>query len=161
MIIRKATYDDLDTMQEIFRCAREYMKKEGNPNQWGDSRLPLFLIEKDMNLGTSYIIEENGEAVGTFSYTIGIEPTYVKIYEGKWLNDKPYGTIHRIASNGKIKGIFNIVLDFVSKFGVDIRIDTHENNKTMLKHLKESGFIKCGIIYIDNGTSRIAFHKII
>lgn len=61
----------------------------------------------------------------------------------------------------KLKAFFNIVLDFVSKFGVDIRIDTHENNKTMLKHLKESGFIKCGIIYIDNGTSRIAFHKII
>lgn len=51
MEIRKATRDDLNTMQEIFRCAREYMKKEGNPSQWGDSRPPLFLIEKDFNLG--------------------------------------------------------------------------------------------------------------
>lgn len=161
MEIRKATRDDLNTMQEIFHCAREYMKKEGNHSQWGDSRPPLFLIEKDFNLGTSYIIEENGEAVGTFSFTIGIEPTYIKIYEGEWLNDKPYGTIHRIASNGKVNGIFNIVLDFVSKFGVDIRIDTHKNNKTMLRHLYESGFKKCGIIFIDDGTSRIAFQKII
>ena len=161
MQIRKATFQDLDIMQSIFKCAREYMKNEGNPTQWKDDRPPLFLIEKDLNKNVAYIIEHNGEAVGTFSYTIGVEPTYIDIYDGKWLNDKPYGTIHRIASNGKVSGIFDYVLSFVETFGVDIRIDTHPDNKTMLKHLTNSGFVKCGIIYIDDETSRIAFQKVI
>ena len=161
MQIRKATYKDLETMQSIFKCAREYMKNEGNPTQWSDNRPPLFLIEKDLKNNVSYIVEHNGEAVATFSYTIGIEPTYVKIYDGKWLNDKPYGTIHRIASNGKVSGIFDYILSFVETFGVDIRIDTHKDNKTMLKHLKQNNFIECGIIRIDDGTSRIAFQKLI
>lgn len=161
MIIRKATYNDLDIMQDIFKCAREYMKKEGNLTQWKDDRPPLFLIEKDLNKEVSYIIEEDGVPVATFSYTLGIEPTYVKIFGGQWLNDKPYGTIHRIASNGKVSGIFDFVLKFVETFGVDIRIDTHQDNKTMLRHIKENGFVYCGIIYIDDGTSRLAFQKVI
>ena len=161
MKIRPATYEDLPIMQSIFKRAREYMKNEGNVTQWKDDRPPLFLIEKDLQKSASYIVEEDGEAVGTFSFTIGEEPTYTKIYDGQWLNEKPYGTIHRIASNGKASGIFKLVLDFCLKFNVDIRIDTHENNKTMLRHLSASGFKKCGIIFIDDGTSRIAFQKII
>ena len=42
-----------------------------------------------------------------------------------------------------------------------LRIDTHENNRPM-RHLCESrGFTQCGIIYVDDGSPRIAFdlHK--
>lgn len=159
MNIRKASFGDIEIMQNIFSCAREYMKNEGNYSQWKDDRPPLFLIEKDLKNKVAYIIEDKGIPVGTFSFTIGIEPTYIDIYEGKWLNKNTYGTIHRIASNGKAKGIFDFVLSFCETFGVDIRIDTHKDNKTMLRHLKESGFIYCGIIYIDDGTSRLAFQK--
>lgn len=161
MKIRKADYQDLPRMQEIFAIARSEMKKNGNPNQWKDDRPPLFLIEKDFSKGVTYVIEDEDKVIGTFSYTIGVEPTYVDIYDGKWLNDLPYGTIHRIASDTTHKGIFKYVLDFVETFGVDIRIDTHPDNKIMLHLMDKYGFTKCGIIYIDDGTSRIAFQKII
>ena len=159
--IRKATYDDIDTMQAIFKHARSEMEKNGNPTQWSNNRPPLFLIEKDLNNNTSYLILNDGIPVATFSYTIGIEPTYVEIYHGKWLNDKPYGTIHRIASLNTVPGIFKIVLDFVTQFGVDIRIDTHQDNKIMLHLFEKYGFTYCGIIIIDDGTTRLAFQKIV
>ena len=158
--IRKATYDDLDTMQLIFKHAREEMEKNGNPTQWSNNRPPLFLIEKDLNNGTSYLVLNDGLPVATFSYTLGIEPTYQIIYNGAWLNDLPYGTIHRIASLNIIPGIFKIVLDFVKGFGVDVRIDTHQDNKIMLHLFEKYGFKYCGEIIIDDGTSRLAFQKV-
>lgn len=37
MMIRKATYDDLDRLMEIFTSARKIMRESGNLNQWDDS----------------------------------------------------------------------------------------------------------------------------
>lgn len=147
-------------MQEIFAHARSEMKKNGNPTQWKDDRPPLFLIERDFRNDVTYVLVEGNRVVATFSYLIGVEPTYVKI-DGKWLNDKPYGTIHRIASDNSVPGVFDMVMDFVVKFGVDIRIDTHPDNKIMLHLLKKHGFIETGIIIIDDGTPRIAFQKLV
>ena len=44
-------------------------------------------------------------------------------------------------------------------FGVDVRIDTHRDNETMLHLIEKNGFIRCGIIIVDDGTERIAFQK--
>ncbi|MBR2916226.1 MAG: hypothetical protein IKC07_01315 [Clostridia bacterium] len=38
-----------------------------------------------------------------------------------------------------------------------LRIDTHEKNKTMRLVVEKLGFIRCGIIYIEDGTPRIAY----
>lgn len=43
--------------------------------------------------------------VGGFAFIIGREPNYAVIENGAWHSDQPYGTIHRIASNGQTKGI--------------------------------------------------------
>lgn len=156
----KATIDDLPILQEMFKTAREYMKSVGNPNQWKDDRPPLFLIMKDLSKGVTYLIkDENDEPVGTFSFTVGVEPTYVKI-DGNWLNEKPYGTLHRIASAGKIKGIFDICFDFIKSFGLDIKCDTHVDNKTMIHCMEKNGFKYCGVIEIDDGTTRVAYQYV-
>ena len=42
--------------------------------------------------------------VGTFSFIIGDEPTYQVLLNGRWHADRPYGTIHRLASSGTIRG---------------------------------------------------------
>lgn len=36
--VRKATKDDLETILNIYALAREFMKKNGNPTQWGNNR---------------------------------------------------------------------------------------------------------------------------
>ncbi|MBR4461467.1 MAG: GNAT family N-acetyltransferase [Erysipelotrichaceae bacterium] len=158
--IRKTTIEDLDELRRIFRIAREQMKSDGNPDQWKDDRPDEELILKDIRKGNSYVVENNEKIIGTFAFIIGIDPTYIEI-DGSWLNDKEYGTIHRIASDGTAKGLFQTVLDYVRGFGVDIRIDTHEKNTRMLHLLEKYGFVRCGIIITDDGTERIAFQKIV
>ena len=158
--IRKTTYDDIDKVEAVFRYARKYMKENGNPSQWGDDRPELSLIYDDIDKGNSYVVLNDDEIVGTFAFIIGIDPTYINI-DGKWLNDDEYGTIHRIASNGKCKNIFKFVMDYVETFNVDIRIDTHKDNKAMLHVINKNGFVYCGIIIVDDGSERLAFQKII
>ena len=159
MFIRHTTYDDLDTLKDLFGCARKYMKDHGNPSQWKDNRPDIRLIETDIENNNSYVIEDEGKIVGTFACIKGIEPTYLDI-EGQWLNDDEYVTIHRIASNGSKRGIFNEAIDFAEKFGVDIRIDTHKDNLKMRQLIKDKGFVYCGIIIVDDGTERLAYQKL-
>ena len=42
--------------------------------------------------------------VATFYYKEGADPTYMRIYEGEWINDSRYGVVHRITSTGNVKG---------------------------------------------------------
>lgn len=159
MLIRKATYDDLQEMADVFVCARQYMKDNGNPTQWGDNRPDTSLIINDIDNGNSYVMVKDGKIVATFACIKGIEPTYIDI-DGKWLNDDEYVTIHRIASNGKVKGVFDEAIRFCEKFNVDIRIDTHRNNKTMIHLIEKNGFTYCGIIIVDDNTERLAYQRI-
>ena len=159
MNIRLATLNDLDAIRDIFTVAKKKMVSDGNLEQWKDIDYPFCYTKEDIEKKQCYVIIENNELVATFVYIVGKDPTYSHI-EGKWLNDNQYGTIHRIASNGKIPHIFSIVLDYISKDHIDIRIDTHKDNKRM-KHLIESnGFTYCGIIYVRDGTKRLAYQKV-
>lgn len=72
-------------------------------------------------------------------------------------DSKPYGTIHRIAAAPGGKGTADIALDFCRKAGVNIRIDTHEDNAPMLGWIAKRGFKYCGIIHVEDGTPRRAF----
>ena len=156
--IRKTTYKDIDELKDIFNHARKIMKENNNPSQWGDNRPDFSLIMNDIDNNQSYIVLDDELIVGTFALIEGIEPTYIDI-DGKWLNDNDYLTIHRIASNGKSKGIFDFVIEYASKFNKDIRIDTHFDNTIMRHLIQKNGFIECGIIIVDDGTPRIAYQK--
>ena len=134
------------------------MVENGNPSQWKDSRPSMDLVKKDIENGNSYVMEEDGRIIGTFAFIVGIEPTYLEI-EGQWLDDAPYGTIHRIASDGSSKGVFETVLSFAESFGVDIRIDTHKDNVIMHHILCKYGFSRCGVILLANGDPREAYQK--
>ena len=91
------------------------------------------------------------------AFIIGEDSTYLRIEDGKWLNENPYGTIHRIASDGAVKGLFSACIDFCKSQMEDLRIDTHADNKTMQHLILKNGFQKCGIIYLTNGSPRIAY----
>ncbi len=158
MNIRKTRIGDLDTVSEIYAFARDFMRKNGNPTQWNNSYPEREIIISDIENGVSYVIENNNEIFGVFTFIVGNEPTY-KVIEGKWLNDNPYGTIHRIASNNKIHGVLNYCFDYCKSIINNIKIDTHNDNLIMQHLLEKSGFIKCGIIYLQDGSPRIAYQK--
>lgn len=159
MIIRNIEKEDLDVVLDIYEHARKCMRATGNPNQWGLSWPPKELIISDIENKTGYVIISNDKIIGVFAYITGIDPTY-EIIDGAWLNDAPYGTIHRIASLNVEKGILEETVKFGLSKGVDVRIDTHKDNAIMRHLLEKLGFIYTGVIKTHDGSDRLAFQKV-
>lgn len=156
--IRKANREDLERILEIYAYARKFMAKTGNPNQWGKTNPPRETLEEDIRQGNLYVAENDG-IHGVFAYFTGEDPTYGYIEDGAWLDQTPYGTIHRVASDGS-GGVFSAVLAFVQEQNSHVRIDTHHDNIVMQHVLAKHGFQKCGIIYLENGDPRIAYEMV-
>ena len=157
MIIRKSTEQDIPRMLEIFAIARRFMAETGNPNQWAETYPSNELLMNDINSGDSYVCLEDDKVVATFVLRGGNDPTYNIIYDGEWKNDNPYATIHRIASSGEVKGIFNHTMKFALQNYATIRIDTHRDNKVMQHTILKAGFSYCGIIHCWSGDERLAY----
>ncbi len=158
--IRKATLADLPRVLAIYAYARRFMKQVGNPNQWGDNKPSVNQVEDDICSGYAYVCETPlSEIVGVFSFIPGPDVTYNTIYNGDWLNSDSYWVVHRLASNGKARGVGEEVLNWCVDQVGNVRIDTHNDNHMMRHIITKSGFVYCGIIYIDDGSPRIAFQK--
>ena len=147
-------------MQKIFAFARRFMAATGNPDQWTDGYPSVEQLRDDIARGESYVCIEAGEIVATFVLREGRDPTYDVIYDGAWKNDNPYATIHRIASSGRIKGVFGAVMDFALSKIDTVRIDTHRDNRIMRHIVKKAGFQYCGIIHCWNGDERLAYQYV-
>ncbi len=159
MEIRKAKNQDLNTIINIYDKAREFMKQSGNGGQWKNGYPTKELLEQDIKEGTCYICEEGKQILGVFCFFVGEEPTYQKIYEGEWLNNKPYGVIHRIAVGEHHKGVASFCIQWGLKQHPNMKIDTHKNNIPMQKTILKNGFTYCGIIHKEDGTTRLAYQK--
>lgn len=160
VIVRNAAEKDLNEIMQIYAYAREFMAKNGNPNQWGTAFPPEKLIYDDIKSGRLYVIQENGCIHGVFAFIIGDDPTYGYIENGNWLSDGEYGAIHRVASDGKIHGVLKTAVDYCLTKITHLRIDTHKNNKIMQKQILKNGFTECGTIFIEDGSARIAYERI-
>jgi len=162
MEIRATQEKDLPLVMEAYCYARAFMRANGNVTQWIDGYPSEALIRQEMEAGHSFVCtDERGDILGTFCFILGEDPTYRQIYEGAWLNDKPYGVIHRLATNGRQKGVSEACLRWCFERWRNIRADTHQDNKVMQHILEKHGFRRCGIIYVKDGTERIAYQKIL
>ena len=157
MQIRKAIPDDLKAIMRIYAIAQDFMIETGNPNQWGHSYPSEDLIKDDISNEVCYLICDDDGPHGVFALFSGQEPTYQYIENGKWLNDDAYVTVHRIASDGQVHGIFKCAIKYCKEMSNNIRIDTHKSNIIMRKQIEKNGFKKCGIIYVADGSPRIAY----
>lgn len=154
--IRKAREEDLPRILEIYAYARSFMAVNGNPNQWGNSHPAVSTLEDDIRNGDLYVVVNPGGIHGVFAFLLGEDPTYLKIFDGNWRLSTPYGTIHRIASDGS-GGILAAALAYARGVIDHIRMDTHADNHIMQQALIKAGFSRRGIIYIADGTPRIAY----
>lgn len=159
MNIRLATPQDLNTVLENIKEAKKLMRNSGNTKQWGDNYPAVEKIINDIELGNCFICEVDESVVASFSFIKGIDSTYENIYHGQWINDAPYAVIHRIASNGKVKGVGEKIIRWALTQYPSIRIDTHEDNKVMQYLILKLGFKYCGIIITDDGTERLAYQN--
>ena len=133
------------------------MISSGNPTQWGRTYPAKELIEQNIETGVCHMICDDNVPHGVFALFSGDEPTYSYIENGKWLNDDEYVTVHRIASDGAVKGIFKSAIDYCKGICDNIRIDPHKSNIIMQKLIEKNGFEKCGIVYVRDGSPRIAY----
>ena len=164
MQIRHSAEGDLPRMMEIYAYARAFMAEHGNPNQWGPTRWPPeALLRRDIREGHSYVcLDDGGKVIGTFFFTYGedIEPTYRRIEDGAWLDDSPYGVVHRIAGDGSRRGIGAFCINWAFEQCGHLRIDTHGDNTVMQKLVKKLGFVHCGTIHVEEDDyPRLAFEK--
>ena len=164
MEIRRSTEQDFDRIMEIYAYARGFMAAHGNPNQWGPTNWPPEdFIHRDIAEGKSHVCVSGGEVVGTFFFTQGanIEPTYRRIEDGAWLDDSPYGVVHRLAGDGSVKGIGAFCLNWAYEQCGHLRVDTHGDNTVMQSLLKKLGFLHCGTIYVEEDDyPRLAYEKL-
>lgn len=135
------------------------MISEGNTTQWSNGHPSAIQIERDIAQGVSYLVTKKGCPVATFALIAGPDPTYAEIYDGQWTNSQPYHVIHRVASAPGVHGIMRRVLDYAFSLTDTIRIDTHQDNRTMRALLGKYGFTYCGIILLENGAPRLAYQR--
>ena len=168
MYIRKAQTAELDRIMDIYARARAFMVETGNPKQWGATNWPpRDLIIQDIAQGKCHVccVEDAGSEriVGVFYYDFGhdIDATYRNIVDGAWLSDAPYGVVHRIASDGSVKGVGTFCINWAFAQCGHLRIDTHGDNIVMQNLMRKLGFTQCGIIYVvEDNDPRIAYEKI-
>ncbi len=152
MEIRKTAEKDLGEVMAIYAKARRFMAEHGNPNQWGPTNWPSEdLIRRDIASGNGYVCVHDGRIVGTFFFAHGkdIEPTYARIEDGGWIDDGPYGVVHRLAADGSVKGVGAFCIEWAYGQCGHLRIDTHGDNVVMQRLLAKLGFVHRGTIYVE------------
>lgn len=165
MLIRHSRLEDLGRIEEIYAHARASMIASGNPTQWGDSYPSEEAIRGDIDGATAengYVCEHEGRVVGVFFFAVGDDPTYAVI-DGAWLDDSPYGVVHRIASDGTVKGTGAFCLQWAIDQHPHQRIDTHPDNAPMRHLLDKLGFVECGTIFVDaheKHSPRVAYERV-
>lgn len=166
MKIELSTKENLKDILNIINQAKLYMKENGI-NQWNKDYPKIESLENDILNKNSYVVKDNDKIIGTFVLVFGNEKNYQKI-EGSWKTDIPYGTLHRVAVDNsfKGKGVAGFILEFAETMAREknifsLRIDTHKDNLSMRRFIKKSGFDFCGIIYVEDGSPRVAFEKIL
>ncbi len=158
--INRAQEKDLPKILEIYAYARKFMRETGNATQWKDSYPPKELLAEDIRTGQLYVIKDEAVIHGVFTFFIGEDPTYARIERGRWLSEDVYGVIHRVAGDGTVHGILEMIVAFAGQQIQHLRVDTHKDNKVMQHLIKKNGFHKCGIIYAEDGSPRIAYEKL-
>jgi len=163
MHIQFAKINNMDEIMAIISQAKVELKKQ-HIDQWQNNYPNEKTILDDINKHRGFIMVEESEIVAYFVIDLMGELSYNEIYDGEWLNNQNYGTIHRICIKNefKRKGYASDIIDFCKNYSVNhqifnLRIDTHEENKSMIKLIKKNKFKYCGVVYIRHTEKRLAF----
>ena len=169
-MIRPATADDLPALRPVVEAAKGIMRADGNLYQWEAPGFPPDdLLLRDIARGGGFVIDSfvmpgltgplsEPRLVAYFALLPSPEPTYDYI-DGAWLTDAPYGVVHRMASYPEEHGIFSAVIDYAAARYAHLRIDTHRDNRIMQLLIEKHGFTYCGIIWLEDGTERLAYER--
>lgn len=169
MEFRLAEYKDLDSMEALVDRSKEYFR-ENKIDQWQKGYPNRESLGEDISRRQTYVLTKKGQVLAMLAAIYGRDKNYKNI-EGSWLSKEDnYIVVHRLAVGPDYKGqgLASLMLEEVEKLGRakgahSLRIDTHRDNKAMLRMLERSGFIHCGKIYLldENLDERLAYEKIL
>lgn len=155
--IRPTTEADIEAVMQMYAYSRSLMRAAGNTVQWTGYPTEED-IRDDIRRGVSYIVEQAGRPVATFALVPGVEPTYDFIDHGRWIDEQtPYVTVHRVAKTEGVSGIAELVFRIAKERHNHLRVDTHATNAAMRHMMDKEGFVYCGIIYMPDGSPRVAY----
>lgn len=169
-MIRRTTEKDISKIVPIYEEARRTIAALGI-DQWQNGYPSSDVLNEDIALRQSYVVEADGIVCGTFALIKNGEPTYDKIFDGHWMSgddNRDYTAIHRVAISvaKRGSGISGEIISYAEKTAkslghCSLRIDTHRGNIVMRRMLEKNGFEFCGVIYLESGDERVAYEKII
>ena len=167
MEFRQAKISDLDQIVEIIELSKKYLK-ETKVDQWQDGYPAKEDLRRDIESGNSYVLTNKDEIVATTVISLDGESTYNSIFNGEWITNEEYIVMHRVAVHDKYKGkgIFKELIKEAESLALNkgissIKIDTHRDNISMQRAVVKNDFKRCGIIYLGDGSERIAFEKVL
>ncbi len=163
MVFRKASCRDIDDILNIIDEAKLSIRELGI-DQWQNGYPNRQILEDDISNGNSYVFLKDNAIIGTVAIIFGNEKAYETIYDGQWLGNGDYATIHRIAihSDHKGYGFASVIYDKAKRICLNsgihsIRVDTHEGNLPMQRSLAKNGFNYCGIVFLEDSSKRLAY----
>lgn len=160
MFIRLTKPEELDEVMQIYARARDFMRSQGNPTQWGSTEPKRERVALDIEEGHSFVCCEGEELLGVFSFEADADdPTYHEIWDGGWPETDAYGVLHRIAVGTPGRGVAGFCLDWCWVRCRQLRADTHVDNLPMQRAMLKNGFERCGMIKTYDGTDRLAFAR--
>ena len=152
--LRLAMPEDLSAITRIIEEAKAYLKEQ-KINQWQGSYPEAEQLEQDVKDELTYILMVGNKIAGTAALCPGIEPMYLHIEDGEWINGPKAhcAVIHRLAISTKFRGqhlakeTISCLLTTARLSGYkDIRVDTNSENRGMQYIIETNGFKYKGII---------------
>lgn len=164
--LRHSMQVDIPVIMEIISLAQKYFSKQGI-DQWQNGYPNTGVISNDVSNRNSYVLLQDEQILATAVIIFDPDPNYTHI-DGRWITENPYAVIHRIAVRPECKGrnmagwIIEKVEQMCTEKGfTSIRIDTHQENRSMQQVALKSGFLYCGIIKVADGSPRLAYEKVL
>lgn len=167
MEFRKTEEADEAAVMAMIDEAKAYFRRQGI-NQWQDGYPNPQTLRQDNAAGVGHCLAENGRPVAYGAIIFGTEPTYARLDGGRWLQNGPYGVVHRtvVQESQKGKSLAGRLLAEAEAMArargiADLRVDTHRDNRSMRRMLEKNGFTCVGTIYLENGDPRVAYEKVL
>ena len=165
LTFRIANESDRESILEIYIEGSNALKEDG-VDQWQDNYVPSFK-DIDEHLGIDlYVLEYHKRVVSTACLVEGIDEYYENI-DGKWNTSIPYISIHKVATSNKYKKqsfakkMMSYIENFAKRKRMDLRIDTHKDNKKMRNFIISCGYKYTGEVVLQGELERLAYDKVI
>lgn len=163
LIFRMANESDRESILEIYLDGSNALKADG-VEQWQGKYVPSFK-DIDEHLGIDlYILEYHKKVVSTACLVEGIDEDYENI-NGKWNTSIPYISIHKVATSNKYKKqsfakkMMYYIENLAKRKRMDLRIDTHKDNKKMRNFIISCGYEYTGEVILQGELERVAYDK--